>query len=264
MAKHISTLINVILSSLRLLGVTLPRIHWGILKAVKAAQGFKEMEGYDYALRWLQHFLEGTGETLQIPEHLVLEALEGFRGKHSMLRHATAWEKSQHKGLRGVLEVYGSTRYEGGGFTGRPQLFYLIGGFKALWYEDNTLVIEDLYDWGKSPEGEFYCSEIPLDMPYSIHKALNSVLGDRYYPLAGFPLGEPGLSNALFFDLQQEGLSKPFLSTYKGKVDLQDFDFELPELEEEEPEEVEEEEDWLNRVIRFNHPRFTDEDLYGW
>jgi len=29
-------------------------------------------------------------------------------------------------------------------------------------------------------------------------------------------------------------------------------------------EQGEEEEEWLNRITRFNHPTFTDEDLYGW
>lgn len=227
MDNQIISLVQMLLGSISLLGgVSLARLRWLILRAIKAVKG--KVEGYHYPLVWLEHFLQGSGQPLEIPRELVEEALWGFT---RCMREPSPWEKSQHPGLRGVLEVYHSTEYEGGGFLNRPQLFYLVGSFKGLWFEDQTLVIEDLYDWGAEPQsGQFFCSALPFQLPRWIHESLNKALGDSYYPLEGFPMGEPGVSNQLWFDLQKQGLAKPFLSTFKGKVDLEEMGFETRPL----------------------------------
>lgn len=227
---------------------------------------------YKYPLMWLKHFLEGSGQPLEVPEQLVLEALKGFGGTD--VREPSDWEKSQYPGLRGVLEVYHSTSYEGGGFLGRPPLFYLIGCFKALWYEDNSLVIEDLYDWGKEPSsGQYYCSELPVDLPWWVHKLLNVLLGKEYYPMEGWPMGQPGVSNKLWHDMQELGLAKPFLSTYNGKVDLEEMGFQLQEVplqysggfKTEYPHAPLDKAEWINKVLNARRTEILpgDEDE-GW
>ena len=235
---------------------------------------------YRGACQWLYTFLLGRGGKVKIPTHYVEECMDDFLYALQDQEGGVKPEKWYE------LRFNHSTLYKGSGFSQRPSLFYMIGGFTGYLYLHKTggisIRLQDVYDWhpviqvvdqkrqdysfeylvsweeqeetfewraevlewevdkcyGPPPEKpwvfkeawvsesyeeysdikkEFwFCSG--FNLPSWLDKALNKLLGEEYYPLEGFPLGNPGFSNKLWADLEKVG-AKPFLSVVDTFID---------------------------------------------
>ena len=100
---------------------------------------------------WMAHYLEGSGETMKAPEYV----LKGL----SLDQFYNAADFNNF--------TITSTSYDMSGFYGRPELFYLVGGFQFEMFEceiENAIYIvaDDVYDW--HPVIEYDCFED--DQPY--------------------------------------------------------------------------------------------------
>jgi len=108
-----------------------------------------------------------------------------------------------------------STLYSGAGFKNRPELFYMIGGFSfSICKRGNRLIVsgKDRYDWhpnGVDESGR----EIWFSSPLGGGKLgrfaiwlMSIVFGREYFTLGNNTVtGEAGISNKLWYDLQQVG-----------------------------------------------------------
>jgi hypothetical protein len=148
----------------------------------------KKVEKLAIPLVWLRHYLVGSGEPMNLPEEIAEEAWQSL--------------------LEGIAEggITHSTRYKGRGFWGRPTMFYLVGGFsyrKVKRRRNGSIFISgvDVYDWHPNEKGEYFSS------PFNkvVVKILNLIYGEEYFPLKGFPSGNPAISNKLWQDFQSVG-----------------------------------------------------------
>ena len=170
------------------------------LKAVKAALiGFSWLVPAKYALpvKWLKHYAVGSGKTLLIPAWVISQAEDSFY-------------LAQERGYcdKENIFLHSSTLYDGVGFQNRPVLFYLVGGCTGRLCQ-GRLILTDRYDWHPTKEGKYFTSG--LGFSPKVDKVLHFLLGEEYYPLQGFPMGHPGISNQLWADLVEVG-AKPFIS----------------------------------------------------
>lgn len=174
---------------------------------------------YELPLKWLHHYIEGTGEDMVVPYKTVLEAKSAFD-------KAIVADNYNHlyDTLEGRYCVNSSVLYEGSGFADRPPLFYLLGGFSftvsKVEYDGTAYAVvsgTDHYDWhAADEEGHYYTS--PLG-DGNIIKAMLSIagklFGEQYFPLEGWPMKEAGISNQLWEDLKLVG-AKEFDSRFTG------------------------------------------------
>lgn len=168
-----------------------------------------------YPLKWLRHYIIGSGKAMNVPSGLVHEAFSAlcYAGGADNYGDSPLYLKGQS----GRFCVNHSTLYEGHGFYNRPTLFYLLGGF-SFTAELDMLVGEDHYDWHSDENGNYFTS--PLGDSKVILKLLKiagAIFGTEYFTLCGFPSGEAGISNKLWEDLQFVG-AKPFDSYFEYKM----------------------------------------------
>lgn len=158
-------------------------------------------------LQWLAHYCAGSGKVKKIPSHLISQVEDSLN---------LAIERGMYN--NNEVFVHHSTLYEGTGFQNRPTLFYLVGGFTAKYLPSKkTVILKDVYDWHPSSSGEYFVSGFKFSP--KLHRVLNLFLGEKYYPLSGFPMGNPGFSNRLWHDLEKVG-ARPFTTVGKASMVL--------------------------------------------
>ena len=184
----------------------------------------------EYPMRWLRHYLIGSGESIEVPSWIVKEGTNAMKVaiEEANIAYEDQFEgfdpyANKYEGLLRPYCVYHSTLYEGSGFYGRPILFYLLGGFTfRLYYnsKNNQFMVsgKDHYDWHSivaddgsrqyftSPLGS---SKFMVLLVYLVGK----IFGDEYFVTEGFPMGEAGISNRLWEDMKKVG-AKEFNSYF--------------------------------------------------
>ena len=189
-----------------------------------------------WAALWLHYYLGGRGGKLLVPTETVYEVLPSLLWLGEKTHNKIVYYETY------TIYFHNTTYYEGFGFEGRPSLFYMIGCFTARVKQLNSnkisVLIKDVYDWHPSvrytvssddtlyreyqewmDDQEWSSIQVwytcTFKFPTFIHRMLNYLLGDEYYPLEGFPSNLPGVSNKLWEDLKEVG-AKPFTSIIKG------------------------------------------------
>lgn len=159
--------------------------------------------------KWLLHYLLGSGQDLGFPKkRLLLRTIaQGrWRGKYSINRE---------NGYR--YNLFHSLHYDGYGFWGRPESFYMVGGMSFLVeFKGRSVHItgKDVYDWHPTSNGDYFGSPIPKKF-MRFFRIARRIWGDEYFTLEGFPMGGPSVSNKLWEDMELVG-AKPFTT----KVDI--------------------------------------------
>lgn len=169
---------------------------------------------YHYPVRWLLHFLVGSGKDLKVPDYIVVAA-------KSALERAMRDNDYRNSGLSGKYCVNHSTLYDGSGFHGRPTLFYLLGGF-TFYYDETTGRVSghDEYDWHSNGDGNYFTS--PLGdgkVMTTIVKIMGKLFGDDLFVVDGWPSNETGISNKLWEEFYKVG-AKSFKSTFDCYVEF--------------------------------------------
>lgn len=169
---------------------------------------------YHYPVRWLLHFLVGSGKDLKVPDYIVV-------GAQSALERAMRDNDYENSRVTGKYCVNHSTLYEGSGFHGRPTLFYLLGGF-TFNYDEATGRVSgyDEYDWHSNGDGNYFTS--PLGdgkVMTTIVKIMGKLFGDDLFVVDGWPCGETGISNKLWEEFYKVG-AKSFNSTFDCYVEF--------------------------------------------
>jgi len=174
-----------------------------------------------HRIQWMYHYLTGRGSDMEVKVHLLEQVKSTLLEVVDEYDLCLGWDRFEEDGVEYVVNWHHfnhSTLYPGAGFYGRPELFYLVGGFtfQSLWIEDvcQSLYLKDEYDWHPNPEGWYFGS--PLPIPWLI-KALGWVFGEKYFNMHCMPSMQCGISNELWHDLEYVG-AKPFLT--KGFVSL--------------------------------------------
>lgn len=169
---------------------------------------------YHYPVRWLLHFLVGSGKDLKVPDYVVV-------GAKSALERAMRDNDYRNSGLSGKYCVNHSTLYDGSGFHGRPTLFYLLGGF-TFYYDETTGRVSghDEYDWHSNGDGNYFTS--PLGdgkVMTAIVKVMGKLFGDDLFVVDGWPSNETGISNKLWEEFYKVG-AKSFNSVFDCYVEF--------------------------------------------
>lgn len=182
----------------------------------------------EYPMRWLRHYLIGSGKSVEVPSWIVKE---GANAMKVAIEKANIYYEDQYYGFdpyadkyEGLLRpycVYHSTLYEGSGFYGRPILFYLLGGFTfRLYYKNGQFMVsgKDHYDWHSTVanDGSHQYFTSPLGSSkfmVLIVYLMGKLFGDQYFVPEGFPMGEAGISNRLWEDMKKVG-AKEFNSFF--------------------------------------------------
>lgn len=182
----------------------------------------------EYPMRWLRHYLIGSGKSIEVPSWIVKE---GTNAMKVAIEEANISYEDQYGGFdpyankyEGLLRpycVYHSTLYEGSGFYGRPILFYLLGGFTfRLYYKNRQFIVsgKDHYDWhctvANDGSRQYFTSPLGSSkfMVLLVYLA-GRIFGDQYFVTEGFPMGEAGISNRLWEDMKKVG-AKEFNSYF--------------------------------------------------
>lgn len=195
-------------NKLRIIKYAVLVIGGGVITAAKC--GVKAAKPFELPLKWLLHYISGSGKALQVP-------IETVKAAKSALFEAI---RSHNKVVTGKYYcLYHSTLYEGAGFYGRPTLFYLVGGFTFLFRRDYTFSGKDQYDWHPNENGEYFTSPLGEGKWAIFFMAfLDLVFGNNWFIVGGFPSGQAGISNKLWDDLHLVG-AKPFWSFF-DKYDI--------------------------------------------
>ena len=185
---------------------------------------------YRYPLRWLRHYLVGSGKPLEVPSNLVLQAKSAL--EEAVRRNNYDTIGDVRKSPYGKFCVGHSTLYEGSGFYGRPTLFYLLGGFTFNVYPrkggGGVVSGKDHYDWHPAVEDKYFTSPLGSSKGMLLLvKMLGLVFGDDLFVTNGWPMGEAGISNKLWHELEQVG-ARGFWS-YFSNIPMWDKE-ELDEL----------------------------------
>lgn len=160
---------------------------------------------------WLSHYLNGSGETLKIPNEVMEQAAPLFVNRCGYLIDS-------HNGTN-TVGLHHSTLYEGSGFHGRPSLFYLVGGFtyKVEAVTNGIYVYgEDVYDWHPAEYGKYFTSPIGNN---KIICALAQIVLGNYFSSENSVTGEKGISNRLWEDFLKVG-AQDFLSIFEHEYIL--------------------------------------------
>jgi len=164
--------------------------------------------------RWqfLAKYLTGTSTDVDVSE---------FFGQDERARLVDLAREDRYARWHQTIE------YNGRGFWGRPELFYLIGCFTSNWSlaPDGSGVRfwgADVYDWHPTNEGHWHTSGLPIeDKPWlGVMFSLASKIWPEYFPVEGFPMGNPGVSNKLWADMPK---AKEFTSTWDFVVPWEDL-----------------------------------------
>lgn len=189
-------------------------------------------------LTWLRHYVVGSGKAME-------DAASAVQAASSALRAAIigAWDNYNEEApdlIRTFGTVYGnkycvyhSTLYDGSGFDGRPDLFYLLGGFTFLLRRDGLVSGKDRYDWHPngyhiSDNGEktplYFSSPFGGEKLVPVYKALNLLFGNDWFSNNNLTRVY-GIPNKLWDDMALVG-AKAFNSWFdkikvEGLVDLE-------------------------------------------
>ena len=190
------------------------RVLFIIALAASFAATFVMKKEYHLPVKWLLHFLVGTGKDLKVPDYVVIEA-------QSALERAMKDNNYGNTRISGMYCVNHSTLYEGSGFHGRPTLFYLLGGFSFCYNESTNRVSGyDEYDWHSNGNGNYFTS--PLGdgkVMTTIVKVMGKLFGDDLFVVDGWPSNETGISNKLWEEFYKVG-AKSFKSTFDCYVEF--------------------------------------------
>jgi hypothetical protein len=191
-------------------------------------------------LRWLLHYLQGSGTPLDLPAEEIA-VIQGTLAGLWMDSNRHVWGTARSAGPRDEVQVLlgHSTLYEGRGFWGRPEAFYLVGGFAfqvVVDYLAGTVAItgSDEYDWHATMREEYdeesetyrevacwYTTPVPPRLSPLVAVAAK-VFGSEYFVTNGWPMGEAGVSNKLWAALAQAG-AKPFTTRISHTWTLQEW-----------------------------------------
>ena len=160
--------------------------------------------------QWMAHYLSRKGGVMDAAQHCNGLTLEDL---------AWAWECND--------SLVESTTYRERGFYGRPELFYLVGGFNFtvdFAGETVNVVASDIYDWhhhiNSYEEPMWYASPIPR-IPVSWVWPLNDFLGHTFFQ-ESFG-GDFGVSNYLWWWLD----GKPFTTIVEWEFPAAEWDTEV-------------------------------------
>jgi hypothetical protein len=156
--------------------------------------------GRSYRFLWLYHYIAGSGKTKKMPRKY-LEPLMMVRARRDSRRHETTTNGFKYF-LHHTLE------YEGSGFWGRPEAFYMVGCMTYLIsFKRNRVIVsgKDVYDWHPDATGNFHTSGLDI----RAIRVLSFFFGSEYFKEEGYPMGGPGISNKMWMDFEKVG-SKPF------------------------------------------------------
>jgi hypothetical protein len=126
-----------------------------------------------------------------------------------------------------------STEYDSSGFYGRPELFYLVGGFSYdINVVDDKVVVDavDVYDWhhmrNYNGDTRYFVSPLPFKLEWSkfggMFMVLNTIIGCTAFS-ESFD-GTVGISNCLWDwmgEFQDKGV---FTSVMRWEFDVYEFD----------------------------------------
>jgi len=182
--------------------------------------------------RWLRHYLLGSGKELVLKGWLEDEAHNHITWK---------WvEESKRNGFAPRMGAmpFSSTEWDGLGFWGRSELFYLVGGltYKVSHQEDGDFrfFFEDVYDWHPVIEGrdEWYCSPVAA-MPasiWSLLKRIDPIISSWFVhgemPYERVEINTISISNKLWADMLHVG-AKEFRTTWSSAVSAEWFYAEM-------------------------------------
>lgn len=179
------------------------------LIALTVAHRFTGQARYE----WLVYYLLGKGgEKIMEATHTrqILPMLAGgtrlaFEVGHS---HFGGFDLVRNVWLRDGRQLcrigsYSSTNYDGKGFQGRPEAFYLLGGFTytVISGENVQIVGSDVYDWNANRGGAWFASPIPKPMYWACR-----LLSRKYF-------FDGGVSNELWHDMHRVG-ARPFKTRF--------------------------------------------------
>ena len=191
---------------------------------------------------WLAYYLEGSGTLLGVPAHVVQaiqKTLAGLWMEGEAIDHRSVCSDGP---VDAALVCLGhSTLYEGSGFEGRPEAFYVVGGFTyhvVANYLVGTVTVNgfDEYDWHPQVTEEFddeslswvtrefwFTSPVPAKLHVAARIAAK-VFGNEYFVHDVRYDGAVswGVSNRLWADLVQVG-AKPFTSVIHHSWSLQEW-----------------------------------------
>lgn len=174
----------------------------------------------EYPMRWLRHYLVGSGKAMEVPSWIVQEGTAAMKTAIAKAQIAAEdpcegfdpYAGRYNKFLRPYC-VYHSTLYAGEGFYGRPILFYLLGGFtfRLYWRNGQFMVSgKDHYDWHATRDREgnpqYFTSPLGSSKPIVLLVYfMGKLFGEEYFVTNGFPMGEAGISNRLWEDFKEVG-----------------------------------------------------------
>lgn len=203
------------LAVLRALLIVMLTVAEGICAVFKG-----QLKAYRYPIKWLTHYLKGSGKALEVPAELVQQARTAlFEAIFKDDYRSNYYKKNL---LVGKYCVSHSTLYEGRGFYGRPSLFYVMGGFTfRLYKKDGRYLVSgnDHYDWHPTEYGDYFTSPLgDSKLMVTLVKILGLIFGNDLFVTKGWPMGQAGISNKLWDELHKVG-AKAFNSYFKN-IDL--------------------------------------------
>lgn len=179
---------------------------------------FLSIMGITYVLtrqeryKWMFFYLSGSGKDRSLPAGLVpAKMVAAARGQEHYVP-GSGTRPSCTVLSKGYAFHNNSMDYTGSGFSDRPEAFYLVGGMTwVVTYHKTNVTIsgEDRYDWHPNEDGKFFTSPFSVKV---IIAMMGRLFGNEYFPIAGYPSGEPGISNKLWMDLALVG-AKEFTTT---------------------------------------------------
>lgn len=206
-----------------LTALQLPALRWMFIilfKLIRIADKLtfgriKAIHALYWPTMWLSHYLNGSGETLEVPAEVMEQAAPLFVNRCGYLIDS-------YNGTN-IVGLHHSTLYEGSGFHGRPSLFYLVGGFtyqvKATTHGIRVFG-NDVYDWHPAEYGRYFTSPIGDN---KIICAIAQVILGEYFSSEGSVTGERGISNRLWEDFLKVG-AQDFISVFDHEHALSEDD----------------------------------------
>ena len=176
-----------------------------IQEGLNMIQWMIKENNWNLPLKWLLHYLEGSGTDLLIPNEVIDEAEEAILSAFTKdLKFETGYKSPFNRDSK--YFVNHSLMYGSAGFEEKPILFYLVGGFTYS-LKGMKLYAEDVYDWhpNKGENKEYFSS--PLGEEFA---PLFRIL-DSMFPYGWFDGENGSVSNKFFADMEEAG-AKPFKS----------------------------------------------------
>lgn len=142
------------------------------------------------------------------------------------------WAKMTHSMCEGQYRPVHSTDYDHVGFYGRPELFYLVGGFG--WEvndvgDEVVIYAEDIYDWHPVCNGGdtwYFVSPLPISLNWTKYSNLFLKINEFIGCTAFSPSfdGNVGISNCFWDWLNDFKDDKSFTSIMEWRFNKSEFD----------------------------------------